>query len=325
LTLSKSDPIRPIDPSAWVAHTQAHVGGGSGQNNYDRHSQQQPHHNRLTRSISSFGSSSSLASSIADSTITSSAYSDVYDGLGGNYNINRANYQHRYNQQQLLGHNNNNPHFQHMGVNHHQQPHLLHHHNNNHHYHHHHHQQTMGTTMANEQLNLTTDTDMETVVRSMAAPDSGLEVRDRNWLKITIPAAFMGSDVVDWLYNHVEGFPDRRDARKYACNLLKHGYIRHAVNKHSFSQQCYYIFGDFNQSTLNSQAGGGGGLIGGPAMLGTVNEESENEFDSVSEYNERENYYMMQHQQHQLAAARQAASMPPPGSYNQKSNVSGFL
>ena len=32
---------------------------------------------------------------------------------------------------------------------------------------------------------------------------------------------FSGSDVVDWLYSHVEGFQDRREARKYACNLLK--------------------------------------------------------------------------------------------------------
>ena len=31
----------------------------------------------------------------------------------------------------------------------------------------------------------------------------------------------IGSDVVDWLYSHVEGFQDRREARKYACNLLK--------------------------------------------------------------------------------------------------------
>lgn len=53
-----------------------------------------------------------------------------------------------------------------------------------------------------------------------------------------------GSDVVDWLYNHVEGFTDRREARKYASNLLKAGYIRHTVNKITFSEQCYYIFGD---------------------------------------------------------------------------------
>lgn len=40
-------------------------------------------------------------------------------------------------------------------------------------------------------LNATT-TDMLTVVRAMARPDSGLEIRDRLWLKITIPNAFIG-------------------------------------------------------------------------------------------------------------------------------------
>lgn len=49
---------------------------------------------------------------------------------------------------------------------------------------------------------------------------------------------------MDWLYHHVEGFTDRREARKYASNLLKAGYIRHTVNKITFSEQCYYIFGD---------------------------------------------------------------------------------
>ncbi|XP_031561635.1 segment polarity protein dishevelled homolog DVL-3-like isoform X2 [Actinia tenebrosa] len=91
---------------------------------------------------------------------------------------------------------------------------------------------------------LTLNTDMVTVVKAMAAPDSGLDIRDRMWLKITIPNAFIGSDVVDWLYSRVEGFSDRREARKYACNLLKAGYIRHTVNKITFSEQCYYVFGD---------------------------------------------------------------------------------
>lgn len=50
--------------------------------------------------------------------------------------------------------------------------------------------------------------------------------------------------MVDWLFHHVEGFSDRREARKYASNLLKAGYIRHTVNKITFSEQCYYIFGD---------------------------------------------------------------------------------
>lgn len=53
-----------------------------------------------------------------------------------------------------------------------------------------------------------------------------------------------GCDVVDWLHAHVEGFLDRRDARKYASQMLKAGYIRHTVNKITFSEQCYYVFGD---------------------------------------------------------------------------------
>ncbi|XP_029651529.1 segment polarity protein dishevelled homolog DVL-3 isoform X1 [Octopus sinensis] len=95
-----------------------------------------------------------------------------------------------------------------------------------------------------DDLNLTVNTDMESVVKAMAQADSGLEIRDRMWLKITIPNAFIGADLVDWLFTHVQGFSDRRDARKYACNLLKVGYIRHTVNKITFSEQCYYVFGN---------------------------------------------------------------------------------
>lgn len=57
----------------------------------------------------------------------------------------------------------------------------------------------------------------------------------------------LGSELVDWLYQNVEGFTDRRDARKYAANMLKAGYIRHTVNKQSFSEQCYYIIGDLTE------------------------------------------------------------------------------
>ena len=43
----------------------------------------------------------------------------------------------------------------------------------------------------------------------------------------------------------VDGLAERRDARKYASSLLKMGYIRHTVNKITFSEQCYYVFGDY--------------------------------------------------------------------------------
>ncbi|XP_046672895.1 segment polarity protein dishevelled homolog DVL-3 isoform X3 [Homalodisca vitripennis] len=103
-----------------------------------------------------------------------------------------------------------------------------------------------------EELHLTVNTEMATIVRAMARPDSGLEIRDRMWLKITIPNAFIGADVVDWLDTHVDGFVDRRDARKYASQMLKAGYIRHTVNKINFSEQCYYIFGELLSSAMST-------------------------------------------------------------------------
>jgi len=39
---------------------------------------------------------------------------------------------------------------------------------------------------------LTVHTDMVLVAYAMCRPDSGLEIRDRLWLKITIPRAFIG-------------------------------------------------------------------------------------------------------------------------------------
>ena len=54
---------------------------------------------------------------------------------------------------------------------------------------------------------------MGSVVRAMRRTDSGLEVKDRLWLKITIKSAFIGAAVVDWLNDNVQGFVDRREAR----------------------------------------------------------------------------------------------------------------
>uniref|UniRef100_A0A1W7RHW6 Segment polarity protein dishevelled DVL-1 n=1 Tax=Agkistrodon contortrix contortrix TaxID=8713 RepID=A0A1W7RHW6_AGKCO len=107
---------------------------------------------------------------------------------------------------------------------------------------------------------LTVKSDMATIVKVMQLPDSGLEIRDRMWLKITISNAVIGADVVDWLYAHVEDFKDRREARKYASSMLKHGYLRHTVNKITFSEQCYYVFGDLcgNMAAMNLNNGSSG-------------------------------------------------------------------
>ncbi|KAL7674328.1 hypothetical protein ACOME3_000609 [Neoechinorhynchus agilis] len=52
-------------------------------------------------------------------------------------------------------------------------------------------------------LNLTASSDMESVCRAMLAIDSGLDIRDRMWLKVRIPNGFLGSDLVDWLHRNV--------------------------------------------------------------------------------------------------------------------------
>ncbi|XP_006871771.1 PREDICTED: segment polarity protein dishevelled homolog DVL-1 isoform X2 [Chrysochloris asiatica] len=111
-----------------------------------------------------------------------------------------------------------------------------------------------------EEAPLTVKSDMGAVVRVMRLPDSGLEIRDRMWLKITIANAVIGADVVDWLYSHVEGFKERREARRYASTMLKHGFLRHTVNKVTFSEQCYYVFGDLcsNLAALNLNNGSSG-------------------------------------------------------------------
>jgi hypothetical protein len=50
---------------------------------------------------------------------------------------------------------------------------------------------------------------MVAITKAMQKPDSTLEVRDRMWLKIKISSAFIGSEVVDWLFNNVDGFEVR--------------------------------------------------------------------------------------------------------------------
>lgn len=222
LPLSRKEPVRPINTSAWVAHTQAH-------NNHN-HNKGGGHHPgslpvsktnpNFAESIYTFGSNTSCTTSSIDET-----FSNTFTT-----NTNQTN--------------------------------------------------TGSSTIAdpstfNSQLDLTVDSDMEEIVKAMFSPNSGLDVRDRTWLKLTIPNAVIGADIVDWLFNHVEGFPERRDARKYASNLLKYRFIRHAVNNSKFSEQCYYVIANANISLFftNQETGN----------LFTLNEESETDFDSVSE------------------------------------------
>ena len=59
---------------------------------------------------------------------------------------------------------------------------------------------------------LTLSTDMVSVVKAMAAPDSGLDIRDRMWLKITIPNAFIGEIYRDYFCAYDELYESNSEA-----------------------------------------------------------------------------------------------------------------
>ncbi|CAF1137723.1 unnamed protein product, partial [Rotaria sp. Silwood1] len=86
-------------------------------------------------------------------------------------------------------------------------------------------------------LNLTGNSDMAIIVQAMAEPVSGLDIRDR-----ILPKSFPGSDLVNCLFENVDGFVGRDDARAFAARMLKMGYIRHPFHKSSFHEKSYYLF-----------------------------------------------------------------------------------
>lgn len=92
---------------------------------------------------------------------------------------------------------------------------------------------------------LSINSDLEAIALAMASPSSGLDIRDRTWLKLNIPNAFLGSDGVNWLQHYVQGCEERRKAKKLASKLLSAGYIQHPIgSKSSFSGKFNYVFSD---------------------------------------------------------------------------------
>lgn len=85
-------------------------------------------------------------------------------------------------------------------------------------------------------------TDMKEIIHHMKMPEIGLEIKDREWLKIHIHNAFLGSDLITWLERNVYGFNNNRDVKKFAIKMLKEAYIRDPISKKSFSSKSYYTF-----------------------------------------------------------------------------------
>uniref|UniRef100_A0A0N4VLP3 Segment polarity protein dishevelled-like protein DVL-3 n=1 Tax=Enterobius vermicularis TaxID=51028 RepID=A0A0N4VLP3_ENTVE len=106
----------------------------------------------------------------------------------------------------------------------------------------------------NEQLVkcLSWDMDPSVILKHMARPDSGLQIKNRKWLKIPVPMSFIGRDLVDWLLDNVHGIRDRKAARSFASQLLTQGYIKHVVNKLTFTEKCYYVFDEAILSVRNT-------------------------------------------------------------------------
>lgn len=121
LSTSADEPVRPIDPAAWVSHSVA-----------------------MTGAYPVFPGSSSLSTITSSSSVTETERESLTPGFPNHFKFRSTKVISSY----LL------PGF--------------------------------------DDFNLSLHSDMASVAKAMASPESGLEVRDRMWLKITIPNAFLG-------------------------------------------------------------------------------------------------------------------------------------
>ncbi|CEF59779.1 Segment polarity protein dishevelled [Strongyloides ratti] len=101
----------------------------------------------------------------------------------------------------------------------------------------------------------------ENVVMSMSLPNSYLEAKEKAWIKISYPMCFYGKHLVDWLLANVKGLKERRNARNYAFELLKEKLIVHVICRYTFSEQCYYVFGEKIEKLKKADECGVNGLI----------------------------------------------------------------
>uniref|UniRef100_A0A915CUN9 Uncharacterized protein n=1 Tax=Ditylenchus dipsaci TaxID=166011 RepID=A0A915CUN9_9BILA len=87
--------------------------------------------------------------------------------------------------------------------------------------------------------------DKLSILRAMADPNSGIDVCNRTWLKIPMEKSF---------WKNVEGLEERCVCERYASELLRDGLILQAVSKNAFTQQCYYTFSNIITDSLNPKS-----------------------------------------------------------------------
>lgn len=68
---------------------------------------------------------------------------------------------------------------------------------------------------------------------------------------IFLSLSLLFSDLVNWILQNIEGITDRREARKFIGNMLRKNFIKHTVNKLTFSENSYYQFGEGDGSSGN--------------------------------------------------------------------------
>lgn len=84
--------------------------------------------------------------------------------------------------------------------------------------------------------------DIHTIFAALRNSPNGLEVKDREWLKVVIKDAFLGSDLIKWLRRNVYGFSSRREIKSYANQMLSLGLIKNPMTNGAFSERIFYTF-----------------------------------------------------------------------------------
>lgn len=82
--------------------------------------------------------------------------------------------------------------------------------------------------------------DIKTIYSALKKDSASLDIKDREWLRVVIKEAFLGSSLVKWLNRNVYGFNHKRQIKQFANQMLQSGLIRNPMSSGSFSEKCYY-------------------------------------------------------------------------------------
>jgi hypothetical protein len=79
-----------------------------------------------------------------------------------------------------------------------------------------------------------------TIYEALKNDSASLDIRDRDWLKVVVKDAFLGSSLIKWLSRNVYGFCNRSEVKRFANQMLSLDLIKSPVSNSTFSEKCYY-------------------------------------------------------------------------------------